>query len=143
VAWLSRRQQIVATSSMEAEYIVHEIIWFRALLIGLELIDSGTPTTIIIDNTNARSLTYNLVHNSRSKHIDAGSASRWRQDIPHSSISSRPNNLPTFSHTFSQVTTSTNTPFGSCTIPTVPCFDTSYQTIAKRSTCVTQAGLAC
>jgi hypothetical protein len=60
---------------MEAEYIalyyaVQEIIWFRALLIGLELIDSGTPTTILIDNTSARSLAYNPVHHSRSKHID-------------------------------------------------------------------------
>jgi hypothetical protein len=60
---------------MEAEYIalyyvVQKIIWFRALLIGLELIDSGTPTTILIDNTSARSLAYNPVHHSRSKHID-------------------------------------------------------------------------
>jgi hypothetical protein len=75
VAWLSRRQQIVATSSMEAAYIalyyvVQEIVWFRALLIGLDLIDSGTPTTILIDNTSARSLAYNPVHHSRSKHID-------------------------------------------------------------------------
>jgi hypothetical protein len=51
-------------------YVVQEIVWFRALLIGLELIDSGTPTTILIDNTSARSLAYNPVHHSRSKHID-------------------------------------------------------------------------
>jgi hypothetical protein len=57
VAWLSRRQQIVATSSMEAEYIAlyyvtQDIIWFRALLIGLEITDLALPTTIFINNTS-------------------------------------------------------------------------------------------
>jgi hypothetical protein len=32
--------------------------------------DPALPTTIFIDNTSARSLAYNLVHHSRSKHID-------------------------------------------------------------------------
>jgi hypothetical protein len=41
---MSRRQQIVATSSMEAEYIAayyaaQDIVWFRALLSDLDLQD--------------------------------------------------------------------------------------------------------
>jgi hypothetical protein len=52
VAWLSRRQQLVATSSMEAEYIAmyyvtQDIICFRALLIGLENMDPSLLPTII------------------------------------------------------------------------------------------------
>jgi hypothetical protein len=137
---------------MEAEYIalyyvvVQEIIWFRALLIGLELIDSGTPTTILIDNTSARSLAYNSVHHSRSKHIDV--KFHWlREQVAagHTTleyVESAKQLADLLTHILTG-TTSTDTPFGSCTIPTVPCFDTSYQTIAKRSTCVTQAGLAC
>jgi hypothetical protein len=57
---------------MEAEYIAlyyvtQDIVWFHALLIGLEIIG---PTTIFIDYTRARSLAYNPAHHSRSKHID-------------------------------------------------------------------------
>jgi hypothetical protein len=60
---------------MEAEYIAlyyvtQDIVWFHALLIGLEIMDPARPTTIFIDYTSARSLAYNPVHHSRSKHID-------------------------------------------------------------------------
>jgi hypothetical protein len=75
VPWMSRRQQIVATSSMEAEYIDayyagQDIVWFRALLSDLDLQDPNVPTTLFIDNESARSLAHNPVHHSRSKHID-------------------------------------------------------------------------
>jgi hypothetical protein len=75
VSWMSRRQQIVATSSMEAEYIAayyaaQDIVWFRALLSDLDLQDPNVPTTLFIDNESARSLAHNPVHHARSKHID-------------------------------------------------------------------------
>jgi hypothetical protein len=75
VSWMSRRQQIVTTSSMEAEYIAahyaaQDVVWFRALLQELDLLDSTTPTTLLIDNESARSLAHNPVHHARTKHID-------------------------------------------------------------------------
>ena len=75
VSWMSRRQQIVATSSMEAEYIAayyaaQDIVWFRALLSDLDLQDPLRPTPLYIDNESARSLAHNPVHHARSKHID-------------------------------------------------------------------------
>lgn len=75
VSWMSRRQQIVATSSMEAEYIAayyaaQDVVWFRALLQDLDLQDPDRPTPLRIDNQSARSLAHNPVHHARSKHID-------------------------------------------------------------------------
>ena len=55
---------------MALYYVPQDIIWSRALLICLEILDLAIPTAIFIDNTSARSLAYNLVHHSRSKHID-------------------------------------------------------------------------
>jgi hypothetical protein len=74
VSWMSHRQQIVATSSMEAEYIAayyaaQDVVWFRALLQDLDLLDSTTSTTLLIDNESARSLAHNPVHHARSKHV--------------------------------------------------------------------------
>ena len=75
VSWMSRRQQIVATSSMEAEYIAayyaaQDVVWFTALLRDLDLQDTTRPTVLFIDNESARSLAHNPVHHARSKHID-------------------------------------------------------------------------
>ena len=75
VSWMSRCQQIVATSSMEAEYIAayyagQDVIWFWALLLDLDLQDPDTPTPLLIDNESARALAHNPVHHARSKHID-------------------------------------------------------------------------
>jgi hypothetical protein len=60
---------------MEAEYIAayyaaQDVVWFRALLQDLDLLDSTTPTTLLIENESARSLAHNPVHHARSKHID-------------------------------------------------------------------------
>jgi hypothetical protein len=75
VSWMSRRQQTVATSSMEADYnaayyAAQDIVWFRALLSGLDLQDPNIHTTLFINNESARSLAHNPVHHARAKHID-------------------------------------------------------------------------
>ena len=75
VAWLSNKlQPIVATSSMEAEYIsayfvVQEVTWLRDTLRELDLLGSE-PTLVFIDNTSARTLAQNPVFHARSMHID-------------------------------------------------------------------------
>ena len=74
VAWMSKLQPIVATSSKEAEYIacfylVQDIVWLRDVLHELGLWDPS-PTTVYIDNTRARTLALNPVFHARSKHID-------------------------------------------------------------------------
>ena len=71
---MSKLQPIVATSSMEAEYIacyylVQDIVWLRDVLHELGLLDPS-PTTVYIDNTSARTLALNPVFHARSKHID-------------------------------------------------------------------------
>jgi hypothetical protein len=75
VSWSSKLQPIVSTSSMEAEYIAAYfaaclVVWVRALLGELDLLEVTTPTTVYIDNTSARSLANNPVFHARSKHID-------------------------------------------------------------------------
>lgn len=54
VAWMSRRQQTVALSTTEAEYMaiseaVKEVIWARQLLMDIGLAQEG-PTTIFTDD---------------------------------------------------------------------------------------------
>ena len=74
MAWLSKLQPIVATSSMEAEnisayFVVQEVTWLRNTLRELDLLGSE-PTLVFIDNTSARTLAQNPVFHARSKHID-------------------------------------------------------------------------
>jgi hypothetical protein len=72
ISWKSRKQPIVSTSSMEAEFIglsdaIKEGLWLRKLLQEL-----GMNETLIImeDNQSAIKTASNLVHSERSKHID-------------------------------------------------------------------------
>lgn len=74
VSWQSKRQQVTATSSTEAEYIAasqaaKEVIWLRRLLADLGHPQQG-PTTIHEDNNGCIDLAKNPVHHSRTKHID-------------------------------------------------------------------------
>ena len=74
VTWVSKLQPIVATSSMEAEYIsayfvVQEVTWLRDTLHELNPLGSE-PTLVFIDNTSARTLAQNPVFHARSKHIN-------------------------------------------------------------------------
>ncbi len=74
VSWSSKKQTSVALSSTEAKYIarVHttkEVIWLRQLLSKLR---QGThhPTTLLIDNQSAITITKNPKFHDQTKHID-------------------------------------------------------------------------
>nr|GEU37922.1 retrovirus-related Pol polyprotein from transposon TNT 1-94 [Tanacetum cinerariifolium] len=72
--WASKKQQIVALSTCEAEYVaaswtVCHAIWLRNLLRELKDQQEG-PTEIKVDNKSAIELARNPVHHERSKHID-------------------------------------------------------------------------
>eukprot|EP00253_Pinus_taeda_P004486 PITA_04486 len=70
----SRKQQSVALSSAEAEYMAAslascEAIWLRKMLFGL--FGQGLrPSVIYCDNQSCIKLTENLVFHDRSKHIE-------------------------------------------------------------------------
>jgi hypothetical protein len=70
----SKRQNTIATSSCEAEYIgqanaAKEAVWLRLLLkeVGME---QELATVIYADNKSAIALAENPTYHARSKHID-------------------------------------------------------------------------
>jgi hypothetical protein len=74
VTWSSRRQNCVALSTMESEYIAasetsREAVWLRRLLdqIGIR---QERPIILNCDNKSAIALAHNPEHHTRSKHID-------------------------------------------------------------------------
>lgn len=74
LAWGSRKQGCIASSTTEAEYIgAHlvgdEIVWMRGLLKEFEYAQNF-PTTLYSDNQAAIRLKRNLESNKRIKHID-------------------------------------------------------------------------
>jgi hypothetical protein len=74
ISWKAVRQECVALSTVEAEYIAaataaKEIVWLRRLLKELGLPQHG-PTILRIDNNGARELANNMMINQRTKHID-------------------------------------------------------------------------
>ena len=74
ITWSSRRQQTVARSSTEAEYVAlsaasQECIWLRRLVESLG-IKIDLPTTIFEDNQGAIDIAKNPKHHGRTKHID-------------------------------------------------------------------------
>jgi hypothetical protein len=73
ISWSSRRQNIVAKSSCEAEYIaagdaVGEALWLQQLLSELRIEIEG-QVTIFIDNKSAMALAENPIDHKRTKHI--------------------------------------------------------------------------
>ncbi|UYV66792.1 hypothetical protein LAZ67_4002870, partial [Cordylochernes scorpioides] len=76
IAWESKKQQTVALSSTESEYIAlceagKEAVYLRALLDEMgfgELLNE--PTVLKTDNQGAQQLARNPVHHARNKHID-------------------------------------------------------------------------
>ena len=73
ISWQSKRQQTVAASTTEAEYMaaaaaVKEALWLRKLLLDFGM-DVGT-VCIMADNQSALKLLRNPVTSARSKHID-------------------------------------------------------------------------
>ncbi|KAK8571246.1 hypothetical protein V6N13_103375 [Hibiscus sabdariffa] len=82
-SWSSKKQQMVALSTCEAEYIADaactcQAIWLKNILDELNFAQEG-PTTIYVDNKSTISLAKNLVSHSRSKHIDTKYHFIWEQ----------------------------------------------------------------
>ena len=74
ISWHSKRQQLVAWSTTEAEYIsaseaAAEAIWLRGLLEEIDC-TQGAATTIYEDSQGARYLAENDRDHSRTKHMD-------------------------------------------------------------------------
>lgn len=76
VSWATKKQQTVALSTAEAEYmaisaVVQEIIWIRSLItemLGAAAISK--QSIIYCDNQAAASISRDDVHHARTKHID-------------------------------------------------------------------------
>lgn len=74
IAWSSKRQATVATSTTEAEYIAlaegcQEATWLRSLLREMNYSQRG-PTTLYCDNQGSIQLAKNPGTHQRTKHID-------------------------------------------------------------------------
>ena len=76
ISWSSRKQNLVATSTCDAEYValseaVSECIWLQQLIkdINLQGVQSH-PASMLCDNTPAIALAATASHHKRSKHID-------------------------------------------------------------------------
>lgn len=76
VSWKSVKQTIVATSTMEAEFIAcyeatSQALWLKNFISGLRIVDSiSRPLRIFCDNSAAVFFSKNNKSGSRSKHID-------------------------------------------------------------------------
>ena len=89
ITWKVRRQQSVATSSAEAEYLAlslaaRESLWLRHFFSEIGRPFPG-PSTIYSDNQAAISMTKNPVYVSKTKHIDI-SAHHVRDECSKGSI---------------------------------------------------------
>ena len=75
ISWTSRRQSLVAQSTLEAEYIAlaqacREATWLRKLLGELGLFEPNQPILIRADNKGAISTSHNPEYHERTKHFD-------------------------------------------------------------------------
>jgi hypothetical protein len=74
VSWCSKKEQVVALSSCEAEYIAASMcgtqaIWLKTLIEEVTG-ESSEVVTIKVDNISAISLAKNPISHGRSKHIE-------------------------------------------------------------------------
>ncbi len=74
LTWLSKKQPVVALSTVEAEYIAvssatQEAVWLRRLLSSVGAKVAGA-TVIFEDNQGAIAMSKNPVSHARTKHID-------------------------------------------------------------------------
>ena len=75
ISWKSRKQQTVALSTCEAEYIavaetVQEGKFLRQLCIDLKILQEGNSVLVNVDNQGAIKMAKNPMFHKRSKHID-------------------------------------------------------------------------
>ncbi|CAL5348050.1 unnamed protein product [Camellia sinensis] len=76
VSWKSAKETIIASSTMEAEFIAcfeatSLAIWLRNFIIGFQIVDSiSKPLKVYCDNSAAVFFSNNNKSGSRSKHID-------------------------------------------------------------------------
>ena len=75
VCWMSRRQSLVATSTLEAEYIAlfeasQEIVFVQRLVTDAGNQPVELPTTILCDNQGAKEVAEHPKFHKRTKHID-------------------------------------------------------------------------
>ena len=73
ISWTSKKQNSVALSTAESEYIavgscVAQVLWLKQQLLDLGLPVGTIP--ILCDNTSAICITKNPAQHSRTKHID-------------------------------------------------------------------------
>jgi hypothetical protein len=73
ISWGSKKQQLVARSSTEAEYrsmanTTAELLWIQSLLQELHV--PYHPPTLLCDNLSAVSLAHNPILHSRTKHME-------------------------------------------------------------------------
>ncbi|KAK6117999.1 hypothetical protein DH2020_048254 [Rehmannia glutinosa] len=73
VSWFSKKQNSIATSTQQKEYIAAgaycaQVLWMRQRMRDYEVEEKEIP--IMCDNTSAIAITQNLVLHSRTKHID-------------------------------------------------------------------------
>lgn len=74
ISWKSKKQNVVARSSAEAEYkamvlVTCELIWLKQLLKELQF-EEARPMTLICDNQAALHIASNPVFHARTKHIE-------------------------------------------------------------------------
>ena len=74
VTWSSKKQETVALSSSEAEYVaassaIRQVLWLRKLLVDLNHEQMGA-TEIFCDNRSTIAMAKNPVFHGRTKHID-------------------------------------------------------------------------
>ncbi|KAK6160246.1 hypothetical protein DH2020_003627 [Rehmannia glutinosa] len=73
VSWFNKKQNLIATSTAEAEYIAAgsccaQVLWMRQQLRDYDVEEKEIP--IMCDKTSAIAITQNPVLHSRTKHID-------------------------------------------------------------------------
>ena len=72
ISWLSKKQQSVASSTTEAEYmalatISRQAVWYFN---AFRQLGYNIPITIMADNTSCINVAENPINNPRTKHID-------------------------------------------------------------------------
>lgn len=74
ITWSSKKQEIIALSTREAEYVsvstaACQTIWLRIILVELQQKQTN-PTDILFDNMGAVCLTNNSALHGRKNYID-------------------------------------------------------------------------